>query len=50
MRVELLDETIRDGQQSLWGMRMRAGMALPVAHLLEHLKTLLRRNGKRRPA
>ena len=35
MRVELLDETIRDGQQSLWGMRMRAGMALPVAHLLD---------------
>ena len=35
MRVELLDETIRDGQQSLWGMRMQAGMALPVAHLLD---------------
>jgi len=29
--VELLDETLRDGQQSLWGMRMQAGMALPVA-------------------
>ena len=35
MRVELLDETLRDGQQSLWGMRMQAGMALPVAHLLD---------------
>lgn len=34
-RVELLDSTIRDGQQSLWGMRMQAGMALPVAHLLD---------------
>ena len=34
-RVELLDETLRDGQQSLWGMRMQAGMALPVAHLLD---------------
>jgi oxaloacetate decarboxylase alpha subunit len=33
--VELLDETIRDGQQSLWGMRMRAGMALPVADALD---------------
>jgi oxaloacetate decarboxylase alpha subunit len=33
--VELLDETIRDGQQSLWGMRMQAGMALPVADLLD---------------
>ncbi|MGB1884489.1 MAG: pyruvate carboxylase [Gammaproteobacteria bacterium] len=29
--VEFLDETMRDGQQSLWGMRMQAGMALPVA-------------------
>lgn len=33
--IEFLDETIRDGQQSLWGMRMQAGMALPVAHLLD---------------
>jgi oxaloacetate decarboxylase alpha subunit len=33
--VELLDATMRDGQQSLWGMRMQAGMALPVAHLLD---------------
>jgi oxaloacetate decarboxylase alpha subunit len=29
--IDFLDETIRDGQQSLWGMRMQAGMALPVA-------------------
>ena len=33
--VELLDETLRDGQQSLWGMRMQAGMALPVADVLD---------------
>lgn len=33
--IEFLDETIRDGQQSLWGMRMQAGMALPVAHMLD---------------
>jgi oxaloacetate decarboxylase (Na+ extruding) subunit alpha len=33
--VELLDTTLRDGQQSLWGMRMRAGMALPVADILD---------------
>jgi len=33
--VELLDETLRDGQQSLWGMRMQAGMALPVAGTLD---------------
>ena len=26
--VELLDETLRDGQQSLWGMRLRGGMLL----------------------
>ncbi len=33
--VEILDTTLRDGQQSLWGMRMQAGMALPVADLLD---------------
>ncbi len=33
--VDLLDSTLRDGQQSLWGMRMQAGMALPVADVLD---------------
>jgi oxaloacetate decarboxylase alpha subunit len=33
--VEFLDETMRDGQQSLWGMRMRAGMALPVSPIID---------------
>ncbi|MGI9246847.1 MAG: pyruvate carboxylase [Steroidobacteraceae bacterium] len=33
--VEFLDETMRDGQQSLWGLRMRAGMALPVSPLID---------------
>ena len=33
--IEFLDETMRDGQQSLWGLRMRAGMALPVSPLLD---------------
>ncbi len=33
--VQFLDETLRDGQQSLWGMRMQAGMALPVAPELD---------------
>ena len=33
--IEFLDETMRDGQQSLWGMRMQAGMALPVTPLLD---------------
>lgn len=32
--IEFLDETMRDGQQSLWGMRMRACMALPAAPLI----------------
>lgn len=33
--IEFLDETMRDGQQSLWGMRMQAGMALPAAPHLD---------------
>jgi len=33
--IEFLDQTIRDGQQSLWGMRMQAGMALPAAPWLD---------------
>jgi len=33
--IEFLDETMRDGQQALWGMRMQAGMALPVAPLID---------------
>ena len=33
--IDLLDVTLRDGQQSLWGMRMQAGMALPVADALD---------------
>ena len=33
--IEFLDETMRDGQQSLWGMRMQAGQALPVAPLID---------------
>ncbi len=33
--VEFIDQTLRDGQQSLWGMRMQAGMALPVCPLID---------------
>ncbi len=33
--IEFVDETFRDGQQSLWGMRMQAGMAIPVASTLD---------------
>ena len=28
--IKFLDETCRDGQQSLWGMRMQAAQAYPV--------------------
>jgi oxaloacetate decarboxylase alpha subunit len=34
-QIEFVDETMRDGQQSLWGLRMQAGMALPVAPLID---------------
>jgi oxaloacetate decarboxylase alpha subunit len=33
--VDILDTTLRDGHQSLWGMRMQAGMALPVADAVD---------------
>jgi oxaloacetate decarboxylase (Na+ extruding) subunit alpha len=33
--MNFLDATLRDGQQSLWGMRMQAGMAAPVAPLID---------------
>jgi oxaloacetate decarboxylase (Na+ extruding) subunit alpha len=33
--IEFLDETMRDGQQSLWGLRMQCGMALPVSPLID---------------
>lgn len=29
--IQFIDQSLRDGQQSLWGMRMRAGQSLPVA-------------------
>jgi oxaloacetate decarboxylase alpha subunit len=33
--IEFVEETMRDGQQSLWGMRMRTGMALPIAPTID---------------
>ncbi len=33
--IEFIDQTLRDGQQSLWGMRMQAGMALPACPLID---------------
>lgn len=35
--VRFIDQTLRDGQQSLWGMRMQAGMALPVVPLIDRV-------------
>jgi oxaloacetate decarboxylase (Na+ extruding) subunit alpha len=34
-RVEFIDQSLRDGQQSYWGMRMRAGQMLPVAEAID---------------
>jgi oxaloacetate decarboxylase alpha subunit len=34
-RIEFVDQSLRDGQQSLWGMRMRAGHVLPVADAID---------------
>jgi oxaloacetate decarboxylase alpha subunit len=34
-RIEFIDQSLRDGQQSLWGMRIRAGHVLPVAPALD---------------
>ena len=34
-RIEFIDQSLRDGQQSLWGMRMRAGHVLPVAEAID---------------
>ena len=33
--IQFLDETLRDGQQSLWGMRMKAGMTLPETPIID---------------
>lgn len=34
--VEFVDQTLRDGQQSLWGMRMRTGMVADIAEDLDN--------------
>jgi oxaloacetate decarboxylase (Na+ extruding) subunit alpha len=35
--IEFVDQTMRDGQQSLWGMRMQAGMALPITPYIDQV-------------
>ena len=34
-RIEFVDQSLRDGQQSLWGFRMRAGHVLPIADAID---------------
>jgi oxaloacetate decarboxylase alpha subunit len=34
-KIEFIDQSLRDGQQSLWGMRMHAGHILPVAQAID---------------
>jgi oxaloacetate decarboxylase alpha subunit len=34
-RIEFIDQSLRDGQQSLWGMRIRAGHVLPMAEAID---------------
>jgi oxaloacetate decarboxylase (Na+ extruding) subunit alpha len=34
-RIEIVDQSLRDGQQSYWGMRMQAGQILPVAEAID---------------
>jgi oxaloacetate decarboxylase (Na+ extruding) subunit alpha len=34
-RIEFIDQSLRDGQQSLWGMRIRAGHVLPMAPAID---------------
>ena len=29
--IEFIDTTLRDGHQSLWGLRLQTGMAMPAA-------------------
>lgn len=35
--IKFIDQSMRDGQQSLWGMRMRAGHSLPVAEKIDRM-------------
>ena len=34
-RIEYIDQSLRDGQQSYWGMRLHAGHVLPVADAID---------------
>lgn len=34
-KIEIIDQTLRDGPQSWWGMRLRRDMGLPIADILD---------------
>lgn len=34
--IKIVDQTLRDGQQSLWGMRMQAKHILPIADVIDN--------------
>jgi oxaloacetate decarboxylase (Na+ extruding) subunit alpha len=34
-QIQVVDQTLRDGQQSLWGMRMQAKHILPIADVID---------------
>ena len=35
-KLKLLDETLRNGQQSLWATRMRTESMLPIADVIDN--------------
>lgn len=36
-KIEFVDQTIRDGQQSLWGFTMRTDMITPIAEMMDRV-------------
>lgn len=36
-KIEFVDQTIRDGQQSLWGYMMRTDMITPIAEIMDNV-------------
>ncbi len=36
-KIHFVDQTIRDGQQSLWGYMMRTDMIVPIAHIMDQV-------------
>jgi oxaloacetate decarboxylase alpha subunit len=36
-KIDFVDQTIRDAQQSAWGYTMRTGMMTPVAEIMDQV-------------